>query len=361
MAIGHRRLFGTIVAVLIFVLGCGAVAGAAIQRTSGLDRRVDAISSSALMTEPATALVDPARQTAALRRVDWTLPGWVLMQLFEAVALFYLWSSGLAATLRDWLARRLRSRWSVRFAFGAALALVARIAGILPSFYLYRVDRVMGLSVELTRIWALYWMGHTVLAMIVAGLVASIVLWLVERTHQWYIYTILATLAATVGWSYIRWHFEPTILPHGTAAEMAYYSAYDLAMRAHAVSIALIEGGIVIVFSALAVVIADRIGFRRDDDPLSRLTIVGALLAIVYLVAVPVRNTALRSYDFDADRYAVATTGDPAEAVRALVRQSDQQMLEVCPDVLAAFFLDRQPGIGARVAAINHVPDACHR
>jgi Zn-dependent protease with chaperone function len=122
---------------------------------------------------------------------------------------------------------------------------------------------------------------------------------------------------------------------------------------------ALIEGGVIIVFSALAVVIADRIRFRRDDDPLSRLAIVGALLALVYVAAVPVRNAALRSYDFGADRYAVALTGDPAAAVRALVREGDQRMEEVCPEWTATLFLYTAPGIGARVAAINRVPNAC--
>jgi Zn-dependent protease with chaperone function len=107
------------------------------------------------------------------------------------------------------------------------------------------------------------------------------------------------------------------------------------------------------------VVIADRIRFRRDDDPLSRLAIVGSLLALVYIAAVPVRNAALRSYAFSADRYAVALTGDPAAAVRAIVRDSDQRMEEVCPELSATLFLYVAPGSGARIAAINRVPSAC--
>jgi Zn-dependent protease with chaperone function len=79
----------------------------------------------------------------------------------------------------------------------------------------------------------------------------------------------------------------------------------------------------------------------------------------VYLGAVPVRNAALRSYDFDADRYAVAVTADPSAAVRALVRASDQRMIEVCPEGSATLFLYTAAGIGARVAAINHVPSGC--
>jgi STE24 endopeptidase len=152
-----------------------------------------------------------------------------------------------------------------------------------------------------------------------------------------------------------------TLIAGDTPPELAYDVAVELGHVVHRdlLSIALIEGGIVILFSALAVVLADRITFRRDDDPLSRLAIVAALLAVVYIAAVPARNAALRSYDFSADRYAIALTGDPADAVRALVRDSDQRMEEVCPELSAVLFLYTSPGTGARVAAINHVPSGC--
>jgi len=367
-----------VAALILAVLGFCAVAFAARQ-PDALDVRVDFLTRRALLTEPATALVDPARQLGAQRRAHWTVVGFVLAQLFEAGALLYLWSSGAAAALRDRLRRRVRGEWIVRFLFGAALALVARVAALLPSFYLYRVDHMLGLTTELTRYWLFYWILHTLLAMVIAGLIAAIVLGLVARTHQWYVYTLFGVLAASVAWSYVSeyvtspgWH--PVRAPNGTMvrlsdqmlagstpAEVEYSVAYQLGHVAHGdqVSIALIEGGIIIVFGAFAIFIADRLRFRRDDDSLSRLAIVGALLALVYLAAVPVRNATLRSYDFSADAYAVALTGDPAAAVRSLVRTADQRMVEVCPDQAALLFLYTAPGIGARVAAINHVPSGC--
>jgi hypothetical protein len=249
----------------------------------------------------------------------------------------------------------------VRFLFGAALALVARLASILPSFYLYRVDRTLDLTTELTRIWALYWLFHTVTAMVIAGLIVAIILWLVSLTHQWYVYAVAGILAASVAWSYISTQLSVENFGGLTPPEVKYRLAYLGGHIAHGdrLSIALIEGGIIIVFAAIAVVIADRIPFRRDDDPLSRLTIVGALLALVYLAAVPVRNAALRSYDLSADAYAVAATGDPAAAVRTLVRAADERMIEVCPELPATLFLYTEPGVGTRVAAINHVPSRC--
>ncbi|HEY6450408.1 MAG TPA: hypothetical protein VIX60_06995 [Candidatus Cybelea sp.] len=347
--------------VLAVALGLllGAVA-AASERPSSLDLRVDSLSRSALLSEPATALVDPARQAAAIRRAHWTVVGFVLIQLFEAAALFYLWNSGSAAALRDRLRRRFSREWAVRFWFGAMLALVARVAAFIPSFYLYRVDRTLDLTFELTRIWALYWIFHTIVGMIVAGLIAAIVLWLASRTHQWYAYAIAGVLAVSVAWSYLN----PVSIARfagSTPAELIYLNDYVRGYAVHGdhLSIALIEGGIIIVFAALAVVIADRIRFRRDDDPLSRLAIVGTLLALVYLAAVPVRNAILRSYVLDTDAYAVALSDDRAAAVRALVRAGDQRMEEVCPELTAMLFLYTAPGIGARVAAINHIPSGC--
>jgi STE24 endopeptidase len=151
------------------------------------------------------------------------------------------------------------------------------------------------------------------------------------------------------------------LLAGDTEPEIEYEIAYELERVAHGdlLFVALIEGGVIIVFSAIAIVIADRVRFRRDDDPLSRLAIVGALLALVYLAAVPVRNAALRSYDFDADRFAVAVTGNPSAAVRALVRSTDQRMIEVCPERAATLFLYTAAGIGNRIAAINHVSSTC--
>jgi Zn-dependent protease with chaperone function len=420
MAFQHRRILHAVIALSVLLLLCFARSIAAETRPNEIDRRVDAIPVSALLTQPATQLVDPDRQAAARRLVGLTLPGWILMALFEAAALAYFWSSGGAAMLRDRLRRHVRSEWTVRFAFGAVLALIARAAAILPAFYLYRVERVMGLSDELTGTWFALWVGHTILGMITAGVIAAFVLWLVERTHQWYVFTILAILGASVAWAMVNPFFavpgsramEPisgalgdrlhaltdraglpdmrvdvhktpnspndraivmglgssrhvvlssTLVAASTPEEVLYQAAFAIGevVLGNPVFVALIEGGIIIVFSALAVTVADRIGFRRDDDPLSRFALVGALLAIVYLAAVPVRNSSLRSYDTDADRYAVALTGNKAAAIRAIVRAADQHLIEVCPEALPASFLYDHPSPARRVSLINGVPSGC--
>lgn len=420
MALRTRALLRAALVVLALFALAPATAFAALDRPNALDKRVDAIPAATLLAQPATQLVDSARQAAAVRLAHLRLPGWIAQALLQALGLWYFWRAGWAAALRDRLRRALPREGAVRFLFGATLALVARVAAIPAAFYLYRLDRIMGLSVELTRSWAMSWILGTLLAMLVAGTIALIVLWLVDRTHQWYVFTIVFILAASVAWAYALPYFQipgaaravpvsgpiagqldallgraglagmPVLVQHSrnspvggavvqglgasrrvvlsdtllagdTPPEVLYEVAYEIGHIVHndPAFEALIEGGIVIVFAALAVVVADRIGFRRDDDPLSRLALVGALLAIVYLGAVPARNAALRSYDFDADRYAVALTGDRAAAVRSLVRESDQHMEEICPETFASFFLATHPGAGERIAAVNGVPNGC--
>ena len=76
MVLGLRVVLGGTIVTAIFWLLLGASALAA--RPNSLDLHVDALTTQTLLTEPATALVDPARQAGALRRAHWTVFGFVL-------------------------------------------------------------------------------------------------------------------------------------------------------------------------------------------------------------------------------------------------------------------------------------------
>ena len=384
-----------------------------------MDVRVDTLSNGVLLTQPATALVDPARQDAALRRAHWTLPGWILILVCESAALFYLWSSGGAARLRDWLRRRIRSEWILRFSFGASLALVARIASFLPAFYLYRVARTMQIDLELTRWWLVSWTIHTLLGMLVAGLIAAIVLGWVQRTHQWYIYTIVGILAGCVVWSYaapylalpgaravtlsgplaqrthallVRAGFPnvPVKVAHirnspvgeaavlgfgsartillndkliagGTPAEVAYAVAVQIEHVAHHdfLSIALIEGGIVIVFSAIAVVLADRIRLpARRRSALAAGNRRCAARADVYRrdSGSQRRAALVRVFRGSLRGSAYRRSGGRGAGARARHRSAHGRSLSGIDRRALPLYLTRT---GARVAAINHVPSGC--
>jgi Zn-dependent protease with chaperone function len=413
-----RNLRLIVAAMLISFVGCG-VAQAAILRPNGVDRRVDAISDTTMLSSPATALVDERRQEAANRLVNWTIPGEVASFLASAAALFYFWKSGWAAALRDRLRRSFRSETLVRFSFGFALALLAKFAALVPDFYLYRVNRVLGIFTQLTPGWLNEWLLTTLATAIAAGIAAAAVLWLVDRTPRWYIYTAVAIVLVAVAAAYLSpslpgfAHYAPldgaakaplealvrragyagvpilvedrslrtgvetaavrgigpshqivisdTLVAADSPAEVEFVVADQLGhlARGDVLRVYLWRAFLLAVGVAIAISIADRVRFRRNDDPLSRLSLVGALLACVYLLAVPIDAAILRHTQPPADAYALALTHNRAAAVRALVRTADQQLMEVCPDVVARVFFDVTPPLGARVATINGVPNAC--
>jgi Zn-dependent protease with chaperone function len=309
-----------------------------------------------LLSQSAAQLVDPDRQVAALRFVHWFLPGWFLAVLLPALALAYYWRSGRAAAVRDALRRRFRNETFVRFAFGASLGLVIRVAALLPAFYLYRVERAMSQNDQLLRAWGADWLAVTLVWMLAIGLVTAAVLWLVDRTHQWYLYTILAILAASFGATYFapfgaglierivpmpplsvasvrviestahlnvpvvelvrrRSHVGTTyvsglggaqrivigdvIVAVTSPPELEYVVARELGYVANGSQwkMALTDALLLIFGAAIAVAVADRIGFRRDDDPVSRFAVVGALIGVLYL------DAADRSRDRGAQRH----------------------------------------------------------
>ena len=309
----------------------------------------------------------------------------------------------------------------MRFCFGAALALIAKLASTLPDFYLYRVDRVMGISNELLHTWVGDWLRDALLAMIAAGIVVWAVLWLVERTHQWYIYTAGAIVVVGIASAYLapvlfassQNQYEPlrgtlsvrvlsierrlgiapfpvvvenrslrsqlavadvqgigntrrlvlsdTLLAGESRAETLFVVARELRYveRDDALRRAIYDALLVILGVAMAVFVADRIRFRRDDDALSRIALVAALLACAYVIVTPVNRAIQRSMASDADAFAVALTGDRAAAERSIVREVDQSMAEVCPSFSVRLFLERTPAASTRIARINGVPSGC--
>ncbi|MDP9111789.1 MAG: M48 family metalloprotease [Candidatus Eremiobacteraeota bacterium] len=412
----------TLVAAMLLALAMAGAVHAQGARPNALDRSINAIPASALLSKPAAALMDPARQVAAQRLEGWRTPAWIAMVVLQAFALFYLWSSGTAAKIRDSLRRTIGSEFWTRAAMGALLVAAANLAALVPRFVQYRSLRAMTLSNELARGWTLHWFESTLLAMVAAGLIAAAVLWLADRTHQWYLYAIAFIVAASLcvtianpilfaplfnrysdlplsaslahlaplrershlgaipfqelhlapesqlGTAFVmgagptqRVVISDTLIAAVTAPELDFIAARNLGRVAHFDTLreAILEAVIAIVGIALAVFIADRVGFRRDDDAVSRLALVGALLAAVYVLAVPVFNAYERQLAFRADEYAVALTGDRASAVRSIVRMADQHLMPSCPTLFTRAFFGAQPATAERVAAMQGRTAAC--
>lgn len=418
-----RFRYGVLVAPLacigLFVFLSTLCAQGATIRPNSLDRRVDSLSSTRLLTQPAVALVDGDRQLAAQRLEQLELPGFFVAILAQIVALAYFWQSGAAARVRDRLRRILRNEFVARLAFGAALGAVARLASLIPEAYIYRVGRVMQLNDQLLRAWLADWLVNTLVTMFLTGVVVALVLWLVDRTHQWYIYTTVAIFAVSFMLEFIGpFAISPffnryAALPRGAAAtvaqlerkaglnvpvvvqtrsgthlggayfeglgptkrivlsptelavarldELRFVIAYQLGFIAigAAARIALANAVFLVFGVAIAVGVADRIGFRRDDDPVSRLALVAALMGVLYLVVSPMHDAMQRRLSNDADAYAIALTGDRAAAVRSIVRDTDQRLANACPQVMTRIFLSRIPDPSTRIATINRMPSGC--
>jgi Zn-dependent protease with chaperone function len=123
--------------------------------------------------------------------------------------------------------------------------------------------------------------------------------------------------------------------------------------------LALIATTMFVFAVALAVLISDRIGFRRDDDAVSRLALVAAFLGGVLLVMFPLFNAYARGIEYRADEDARHRLRDPASAVRFLVRRADHDLVPLCYRRSSSWYFADYPAIGSRIAALRGSEDPC--
>jgi Zn-dependent protease with chaperone function len=116
-----------------------------------------------------------------------------------------------------------------------------------------------------------------------------------------------------------------------------------------------------VLAAALAVLISDRIGFRRDDDPLARLPLVGTFLGIAVLLLYPAFNAVERGIEWRADRVAVTAIADPAAGVRYFVRRADDDLIALCGRRTVRWYFESRPPLGSRIATIGNTYDPCPR
>jgi Zn-dependent protease with chaperone function len=132
--------------------------------------------------------------------------------------------------------------------------------------------------------------------------------------------------------------------------------------RDHDVLLLTLAGITLFVFAAaLAVLISDRIGFPRDDDPLARLPLVGTFLGIAVLLLYPAFNALERTAEWHADAVALTVVNDPSSGVRLFVRRADDDLITLCGRRTVRWYFDSRPPIGSRIAAIGKTADPCPR
>ena len=384
---------------------------------------VTAISAQRLLHTSAVALVDPVRQRRARAISDYQqllFAGWALAPI---VAFYLLWQWGFAALLRDLLRRRMRSPWLYRGLFGAALGALATIVSMPFAFASYRVAHYVGLSSQAVAPWFVDELVRIGIIAGASAIIVAVILALVDCTRVWYLvfaallyvvtlaivsiepvlFSPLASLerpapAAVVAqgdraaralgtWPvplmitgssartsallsvtsglgpFARILIGDRALQEATPPETAFVLARQYAhLRRHDVVILTLAGITLFIFAAaLAVLISDRIGFRRDDDPLARLALVGAFLGIAVLLFYPAYNAIERGIEWNTDRSALAAIDDPAAAVRLFVRRADDELVPLCGRRTVRWYFDSRPPLGSRIAAISHTSDPCPR
>lgn len=389
---------------------------------SRVDAHVTAIPGSLLLKVAGARLADPERQLAAQRLQttrQWLYFAWAGLQIF---AFWYLWSSGRAAALRDALRRRIRNEHLLRALYGGFLAIVAQLAAFPALFTEFRLSYAAELTDQTIASWFRDYVATMAVDAVITGIMLAIILALVDLTRLWYLIAtaivfafalglmfaqpiVLApifnttrplddpALAARItdiaeraglgrpaiyvadlsrqtslpnawvaGWGATRRVvLSDTLLTTETRGELEFIVAHELAHYAEhdVIKLTLVATALTVLAVAIAVIIGDHIGFRRDDDPVSRLALVGAILGCIALGLFPVYNWYSRGVELRADRMAVAMTGDPADGVRALIRYADDGLSPLCPPLAAKIYFFDHPPLGHRIAALQGRPDPC--
>ena len=384
-----------------------------------MDARVDAIPAAQLLARDPAGLVDPGRQRRARAIADLQHGASAAWGLAQIAAFWWLWRSGTGARIRDAMRRRTRSRTAQRAVFGAVLGALAALAGLPFALIGYRVAYSAGVTSEHVDHWLLDYLMRIVLDAALGAVIVTVVLWLVEHVRGWY----LVVIAGLYGGALLSIALTPMLpfgTPHkttptavaavgarvssalgvpGTPVVILATARRTNAMSAHAAGIgpsarALVgdvtldhvtppelrvaighadaqvrDGDILgrtlvavtlLVFSAaIAVLLSDRVGFRRDDDALSRLALVATFLGLVALLAYPLYTASERYREERADQRVLETLVDPASMVRLMIRYADDDLVPLCDRRSIRWYFDERPSLGARIAAITGRGDPC--
>jgi Zn-dependent protease with chaperone function len=411
-----RRLVFT--ALVVLTLFCGGHSTAQAAR-SRLDARVDALTTRELLTRDAAGLVDPGRQRRARAIADLrhaASTGWALAQI---LAFWWLWRSGTAARIRDSMRRRTRNRTAQRAVFGVVLGVTGPLAALPFALVSYRVGFNAGVTDERLPQWFLDYAVRIGLDALLGALVVAAVLALVEKVRVWYL--IVAAFFYIGGIAGVALApLLPIGAAHKTTPNVVAAAAADLAralgvpgtpvvvlasshhsnaMSARAAGIGPTSRALVgdvtvmhmtppelrvalahafahvrygdilhqtlmavtlfVLSAAIAVLLSDRVGFRRDDDALSRLALVATFLGLVLIGAYPVYNAYARNLESRADRVALTASGPRADTVRAMVRYADDDLVPICDRRSIRWYFDDRPALGGRIAEAAGTADPC--
>ncbi len=342
--------------------------------------------------------------------------GWGIAQI---LSFWWLWRSGAGARLRDAMRRRTRNRTAQRAVFGAVIGALGPLVGLPFALAGYRIGFSAGLSDERLPQWFLEYLIRVALDAALGALIVTVVLALVERVRVWYV----IVTALLYGGAIAAVMLQPVLplgTPHKTTpravaalgaeaarlagapgtpvvvtatsrhANVISSGAAGIGPTSRAVigDVALVHLGpaellgalarddvrvryqdplrltlmavtLFVLSAAAAVLLSDRVGFRRDDDALSRLALVATFLGVTMSVSYPIYNAYARNLETRADRETLAAVGDRVAIVRGLLRYADIDLIPLCDRRSVRWYFDDRPALGGRIAAISGTADPC--
>ena len=387
------------------------------------NRHVTALSVDRLMHASAVTLADPVRQRRARAISDYQELLFGAWSIAPIIAFFFFWQLGYAARLRDILRRRMRDPWIYRGVFGAALGALATLASAPFAFAAYRVAYTVGLTQQPVASWFLDELVRIGTIGLISALLVAMILALVDMTRVWYLVFIAILYAVALGIVAVEPVLFSPLASFEQPAPAAVVAQGDQVARALGTSpvplvitgssqrtsallsrtsglgpfariligdralaemtpperqfllarqyvhlakhdvlvLALVAITLFVFAAALAVLVSDRIGFRRDDDPVARLPLVGTFLGIFALLLYPAYNATERTIEWRTDQVALAVVPDRSAGVRLFIRRADDDLIALCGRRTVRWYFDSRPPLGTRIAAIGKTDDPCPR
>jgi STE24 endopeptidase len=409
-----RRFLLTALVALVLL-----VAPATAQARTRLDARVDMLTSATLLTRDASSLVDPARQRRARAIADYRHLASAAWGGSQILAYWWLWRSGTAGRICATLRRRTRKRVIHRAVYGAVLGALGPVVGLPFAFAGYRIAFGAGITDQSLSAWFASYLVRIGLDALAGAVIVAFVLALVGKVRTWYL--LVAALLFVFGVGGVMVHpllpfgvpakttprflaamqaeiaravgvpgtpvvllatsrhgsaltssargIGPTaqvaigdvVLEHLTPPELRVVLARNNAHVRYDDTLdqALLAIALLVVSAAIAVLLTDRVGFRRDDDALSRLALVATFLGLMMIVTYPIFNAYARNVDRRADRETVAVVQDRAAIVRTFVRYADLDLVPLCDRRSVRWYFNDRPPLGERIAAVAGTADPC--
>lgn len=417
-----RSFFFLVALLTCVVVPVHAQAAPGVPVVTEMDRHISSLPAALLVSTPGARLADPGRQRAALELAGISRPLFFAWAFLQILAFLYLWSSGRAAAWRDWLRRRVRNEHVLRLLFGTWLAVFAQLCALPVTFTRFRLYYAATLTSQTVGSWLHDWVISTAIDAVFVGIFIVVILALVDRTRLWYIIAIVGVFAASLGvmfvapvtlaplfntytplhdpalearihtiteragigtppiyvdnlskqslvgnafvegfGSTVRIVLGDTLVATARPAETGFIVAHELSHYVHSdvIKLTVVATALFVVAMAIAVIIGDHIGFRRDDEQVSRLPLVGCILGCAMLLLFPAYNAYQRGIEARADAYGLALTHDPAAGVRAFVRFADDGLAPLCPPRIVKLYFYDHPPLGSRIAALQGRPDPC--